>query len=92
MSDALRLADELQRVAKWSDSEHWETLDQAAEELRRLYRDNQFVKHDLYDCAKACEQIAAAEREACAKVCEALQDWPEDATPYDCAAAIRSRT
>lgn len=35
--------------------------------------------------------VAAAEREACAKVCEQMQDWPEDATPYDCAAAIRAR-
>ena len=30
------------------------------------------------------------ERERCAKICEQLQDWPEGATPYDCAAAIRS--
>lgn len=37
MSEALRLADELQRVAKWSDSEHWDTVAQAAAELRRLH-------------------------------------------------------
>jgi hypothetical protein len=30
------------------------------------------------------------ERERCAQICEQLQDWPEGATPYDCAAAIRS--
>ena len=30
------------------------------------------------------------ERERCAKICEQLQDWPEGATPYDCASAIRS--
>jgi len=30
------------------------------------------------------------ERERCAKICEQLQDWPEGATPYDCATAIRS--
>ena len=36
--------------------------------------------------------VAAHEREECAKVCEAVQDWPEGSTPYDCAAAIRSRT
>ena len=35
--------------------------------------------------------VAAAEREACAKVCEQMQDWPEDATPYDCAKSIRAR-
>ena len=39
--EALRLADELDRVAKWSDSEHWETLNDAAFELRRLYALNQ---------------------------------------------------
>lgn len=33
----------------------------------------------------------AAEREACAKICESLQDWPEGSTPYDCASAIRAR-
>ena len=33
----------------------------------------------------------AAEREACAVVCETLQDWPPNSTPYDCAAAIRAR-
>jgi len=36
--------------------------------------------------------VAAAEREACAEICEQLQDWPENATPYDCAAAIRIRS
>ena len=34
--------------------------------------------------------VAAAEREACAQICEQLQDWPEGATPYDCAQVIRS--
>lgn len=34
--------------------------------------------------------VAAAEREACAKICEQLQDWPEGATPDDCAKAIRA--
>jgi hypothetical protein len=34
--------------------------------------------------------VAAAERERCAQICEQLQDWPEGATPYDCAQAIRS--
>lgn len=34
--------------------------------------------------------IETQTREECAKICEALQDWPPDATPYDCAKAIRS--
>ncbi len=37
------------------------------------------------------QRVAAAEREACAMVCESLQDWPERTTPYDCAGAIRAR-
>jgi hypothetical protein len=36
-------------------------------------------------------QVREREREACAKVCEALQDWPLNSSPYDCAAAIRAR-
>ena len=34
--------------------------------------------------------ITAANYDACALICEQLQDWPEGATPYDCAAAIRA--
>ena len=37
------------------------------------------------------ELVASAEREACAKLCEQMQDCPEDATAYDCAKAIRAR-
>ena len=36
---ALELADELDRVAKWSDSEHWGTLNEAAAKLRRLHEE-----------------------------------------------------
>ena len=52
-----------------------------------------FIRPAIYGDAFTSGQIAGAvvEREACAKVCEALQDWPENSTPYDCAAAIRGR-
>jgi hypothetical protein len=33
--------------------------------------------------------VAAAEREACAKVCDDM--WQEDKTAYDCREAIRAR-
>lgn len=36
-------------------------------------------------------KVAAAERESCAKLCDSLQDWPEGASPDDCAKAIRAR-
>ena len=35
--------------------------------------------------------VAAAEREACAKVCDKLGDEYADANPADCAFAIRER-
>ena len=35
--EALRLADELIYVSKYSDSEHWNTLAETAAELRRLH-------------------------------------------------------
>ena len=35
--------------------------------------------------------VAAAEREACAKVCDKLGDEYADANPTDCAFAIRER-
>jgi hypothetical protein len=47
---------------------------------------------------KLCELVAAAEREACAKVCDEMERGAEGAecckwpTPADCAAAIRART
>jgi hypothetical protein len=36
-STALRLADDLIYVSKYSDSEHWSTLAETAVELRRLH-------------------------------------------------------
>ena len=60
---------------------------------QRLYYDGIHTCHD--ECQRpACVRVreaVQAERKACAKLCEQIQDWPEDATPYDCAAAIRSR-
>lgn len=43
-------------------------------------------------CLQQIGIIVEAEREMCAKVCESLQDWPDGASPYDCAAAIRARS
>ena len=37
------------------------------------------------------ELVAAAEREACAKVCEDLHDCEPEHSPDDCAEAIRAR-
>ena len=49
---------------------------------------------DFYGIERFANLVAAAEREACAKVCEEYQDavdrhrWPNG---YECAAAIRAR-
>jgi hypothetical protein len=39
--EALRLADELIYVSKYSDSEHWNTLAETAAELRQLHEANE---------------------------------------------------
>jgi hypothetical protein len=49
---ALRLADELiEYVLPCSGSEHWDTLDAAAAELRRLHHNNEVMMNALM---KAC--------------------------------------
>ena len=45
---------------------------------------------ELCRCSALVAAAERKERERCAKICEQLQDWPEGATPYDCAKAIRA--
>ena len=73
--EALRLVDELARVAKWSDSEHWDTLSEAAAELHRLHKVEtksekyrkrlvkmSFEKKELLNALKQCrESLRSAE-------------------------------
>lgn len=73
--EALRLIDELDRVAKWSDSEHWDTLNDVAAELRRLHKVEtkskkyrkrlvkiSFEKKELLNALKQCrESLHSAE-------------------------------
>jgi hypothetical protein len=56
-STALRLADDLIYVSKYSDSEHWSTLAETAAELRRLHAVNQQL-------LEALKLIASAENSA----------------------------
>ena len=44
---------------------------------------------DSYCLERFAALVAAAEREACAKVCDDL--WQEDKTAHDCREAIRAR-
>lgn len=55
--DALRLADELATVIKWSDSQHWETLSRAEDELRRLHAEVERLRKLVPDVEFAREAI-----------------------------------
>jgi hypothetical protein len=47
---------------------------------------------EFQSCQKVCmPRAAAAEREACAKVCEGIGDGNKGSDAHDCAAAIRAR-
>lgn len=52
------------------------------------------IKHNmaiLEGSKEAIDAAVLAEREACAKVCDALGDQFADANPADCAEAIRAK-
>ena len=54
--------------------------------------DRQFVLHGLEQITRFAALVAAAEREACAKVCDEVEASPEyKAVVKLCAAAIRAR-
>lgn len=93
---ALTLADALERGLTTQAN-----ADKAAAELRRLHELNE----DLYQqgvgfiarigkLEAELERAVLAEREACAKLCDALH-WPwrmgDESGPKECAAAIRAR-
>jgi len=60
-NEALRLADDLIYVSKYSDSEHWNTLAETATELRRLYAENESLKNTLAaSCDEEREQLYEA--------------------------------
>jgi hypothetical protein len=79
-----------------------DTIDMAREWLSKAYRDEDVggvPKFTKYNMEVAFAAGAAAEREACAKVCDSLEEqcekllvpdekWP---TPSDCAHIIRAR-
>jgi hypothetical protein len=97
-STALRLADDLIYVSKYSDSEHWSTLAETAAELRRLHAEVNELKRTLalqqQSYEREIEIEVEAEREACANVCDARymgDNNREDMEARRCAAAIRAR-
>ena len=59
--NALELADDLEYVRKYSDSEHWDTLDAVAAELRRLHELAMDQQGKIYalEMARSMEQKTA---------------------------------
>jgi hypothetical protein len=76
IADLLRMANEAEKNGQSADGYF---MRESVENLRGLWA-----------LAKELAGLLKKERERCAKICEQLQDWPEGATPYDCAQAIRS--
>jgi hypothetical protein len=76
-------------VIRWKDIKAFEALVRA-DERNRTWTQEHWTEYE--------RSIAAAEREACAKVCDDKHDtwrWDDEADsasgPRDCAAAIRAR-
>ena len=67
---ALRLADELRHVIKYSDSEHWDTLNEVVAELRCLHAEKE--RYDA-ECLKLARSWNDAERR-CDALLEALKN------------------
>jgi hypothetical protein len=76
-----------------TETEGWQfmSLLKKSRGAQGAYREDDYIDDVAY-CALAaeCEAGVQAERERCASICDGLQDWPPEATPYDCAVAIRA--
>jgi len=86
------------RIAKWFEGGYGGCEMEAAAELRRLHAENKRLETLCYDYLGELERfaalVAAAEREACAKVCEDYSDKSDidhESHGYACATAIRAR-
>lgn len=86
--ESLRLADAWDQAI--STRRHVSIGCEMADELRRLHAENEALKAAQIDVKSAMLQAAAMEREACAMVCDELQDVPAT-EPRHCAADIRAR-
>ena len=82
-------------IGAMEEVEIWKRLALEAEkklqaEIARLHAENEALKAAQIDVKSAMLQAAAMEREACAMVCDELQDVPAT-EPRHCAADIRAR-
>jgi len=90
--------DDIIRMAREAGLHHYGgNVDDSLERFAKLIRNDYSTKHaQLW--LKRIDEAVAAEREACAKVCEAIWNYPENGMATEeqcygdeCAAAIRAR-
>jgi len=62
------------------------------EDIIRMAREAGWSQKDIDSLLYIVETAAAAEREACAKVCEGVGDRDSGSHAWDAAAAIRARS
>lgn len=83
---ALRLADELlEYVLRCSGSEHWEIINEAAAELRRLHEAEQELQSALKTVGKTLQaemQKSQELLEALKEAADEIQDWGLYASEY----------
>ena len=82
--EALRLADDLIYVSKYSDSEHWNTLAETAAELRRLHAScEDYAQHKQRQDQRVLELAERAlelkaQRDALLEALKGLVAWSDD--------------
>ena len=76
MGERLMTRDDIIRMAREAGYKHSDAVGDAED-------------FAYFDFERFAALVAAAEREACAKVCDDL--WEDDGTAYECAVAIRAR-
>lgn len=61
------------------------------DEIVKLALEAKVEMAGVFELQRFAALVAAAEREACAKVCEYESKFSDQLTAFDCAAAIRAR-
>jgi hypothetical protein len=76
--EALRLVQRLAYVCKYSDSEHWDDLDAAAAELRRLHAENVLLHERHHFDNGVLAELLQALKEAT----DAIEHWGSYSSDY----------
>ena len=94
--EALRLADDLIYVSKYSDSEHWNTLAETAAELRRLHAScEDYAQHKQRQDQRVLELAERAlelkaQRDALLKTMKWLDNWMGAKPMTECSEKARA--